>query len=56
MADKRPKGPPRGDSPYNLRNERGSKQSCLVRVAELVGFGGIVAVTVSAALAGRTRR
>lgn len=56
MADKKPKGPPRGDSPYNLRNERGSKQSCLVRAAELVGFGGIVAATTLAALVGRARR
>lgn len=41
-----------GDSPFNVRDERGSKQSCLVRVAELVGFGGIVAATAIAALAG----
>lgn len=56
MADKRPKGPPRGDSPYNLRNERSSKQSCLVRAAELLGFGGIAMATVGAALIGRYRR
>lgn len=41
-----------GDSPFNVRNERGSRQSCVVRVAELVGFGGIVAVTVVAAVFG----
>ena len=47
---------PHGDSPNNQRNERGSRQSCLVRAAELLGFGGIVAATVVAALVGRTRR
>lgn len=41
-----------GDSPFNVRNERGSKQSCLTRIAELVGFGGIVAATVVAAAVG----
>jgi hypothetical protein len=45
-----------GDSPFNVRNERGSKQSCFVRIAELVGFGGIVAATTVAALAGRAGR
>lgn len=30
--------------------------SCLVRVAELLGFAGVVAVTASAALMGRCRR
>lgn len=45
-----------GDSPFNVRNERGSKQSCFVRAAELVGFGGIVAATTVAALAGRAGR
>ncbi|MGH2868241.1 MAG: hypothetical protein ACRDNK_11835 [Solirubrobacteraceae bacterium] len=41
-----------GDSPRNVRDGRGSKGSCLVRAAELVGFGGIVAATALAALAG----
>lgn len=41
-----------GDAPANRRDERGSRQSCLVRAAELVGFGGIVAATVLAALVG----
>lgn len=39
-----------GDSPFNVRNERGSKQSCMVRAAELLGVGGIVAATAVAAL------
>lgn len=53
---KKQRGPAREGSPYNLRNERGSKQSCLVRAAELLGFGGIVAATVFASVVGRARR
>lgn len=41
-----------GDSPHNQRDERGSRRSCLARLAELVGFSGIVAATVLAALLG----
>jgi hypothetical protein len=41
-----------GDSPENDRDDRGSKRSCFTRAAELAGFGGIVAATALAALAG----
>lgn len=53
---KKERGPAREGSPYNLRNERGSRQSCLVRAAELLGFGGVVAATVFASVVGRARR